>query len=95
MAYVLQTTCREKQVATTLEGHINCTFTKSGATVMHQQPFDLHYYKDTNGQLLPVTILIFPASQAIIELVSRTNCSMLKMLMLMQQLIFCVCTNNK
>ena len=54
------------------------------ATVMHQQPFELlqfGYYKDTDGQLLPVTTQVLPAPQAIIELVRcqcKTNCSTLK-----------------
>ena len=54
------------------------------ATVMHQQPFELQqfgYYKDTVGQLLPVTTQVLPGPQAIIELVRyqcKTNCSTLK-----------------
>lgn len=54
------------------------------ATVMHQLPFEplqFGYYKDTNGQLLPVTMLDLPAPQAIIELVRcqcKTNCSTLR-----------------
>ena len=42
-------------------------------TVMQQQPFveplQFGYYKDGDGQLLPVTTLVLPAPQAIIELV--------------------------
>ena len=48
---------------------------------MQQQPFEplnFGYYKDTSGQMLPVTTKVLPAPQAIIELVRcqcKTNCS--------------------
>ncbi|SMN02506.1 hypothetical protein SPONN_1209 [uncultured Candidatus Thioglobus sp.] len=51
------------------------------ATLVQQQPFEplkFGYYKDTGGQILPVTTKILPAPQAIIELVRcqcKTNCS--------------------
>lgn len=68
-----------------LEEHINCVRLQSRvwcqATLMQQQPFEpltFGYYKDTGGQILPVTTKILPAPQAIIELVRcqcKTNCS--------------------
>ena len=51
------------------------------ATLIQQQPFEplkFGYYKDTGGQMLPVTTQGLPAPQAIIELVRcqcKTNCS--------------------
>ncbi len=51
------------------------------ATIMQQQPFEpleFGYYKDTDGQMLPVTTKVLPAPQAIIELVRcqcKTDCS--------------------
>ncbi len=51
---------------------------------MQQQPFEplqFGYYKDTDDQLLPVTTLVLPAPQAIIEMVRcqcKTNCSTLR-----------------
>ncbi len=53
-------------------------------TIMQQQPFEplqFGYYKDTDDQLLPVTTLVLPAPQAIIEMVRcqcKTNCSTLR-----------------
>ena len=50
------------------------------ATVMQQQPFEplqFGYSKDRDGQLLPVTTLVLPAPQAIIELV-RCQCKTLR-----------------
>ena len=68
-----------------LEEHIKCVRLQSRvwsqATVMQQQPFDplkFGYYKDTSGQLLPVTTEVLPAPQAIIQLVRcqcKSNCS--------------------
>ncbi|KAK7041659.1 hypothetical protein SK128_028609 [Halocaridina rubra] len=59
----------------TLEEHIKQVRLQSRAwyqaTNMQQQPFDplkLGYYKDTCGQLLPVTTEVHPTSKAIIQL---------------------------
>ena len=54
------------------------------ATIMQQQPFEplnFGYYKNTDGQILPVTTKVLPAPQAIIELVRckcKTDCSTLR-----------------
>ena len=70
-----------------LEEHINRVHLQSWvwhqATVMQQQPFEplqFGYSKERDGQLFPVTTLVLPAPQAIIELVRcqcKTNCSTL------------------
>ena len=55
------------------------------ATIMQQQqpfePLNFGYYKNTNGQILPVTTKVLPAPQAVIELVRckcKTDCSTLR-----------------
>ncbi len=51
------------------------------ATMTQQQPFEpvyFGYYKDTGGQMLPITTNVLPAPQPIIEMVKcqcKTNCS--------------------
>ena len=87
MTFALQTTCRKQQVATytwcTRRAHKACVFKHRvwhQATVMQQQPFEplqFGYSKDRDGQLLPVTTLVLPAPQAIIELV-RCQCKTLR-----------------
>ena len=77
-----------------LEEHINRVHLQSRvwhqATVMQQQPFEplqFGYSKERDGQLFPVTTLVLPAPQAIIELVRcqcKTNCSTLT----------CLCRHN-
>ena len=52
--------------------------------MQQQQPFEplnFGYYKNTDGQILPVTTKVLPAPQAIIELVRckcKTDCSTLR-----------------
>ena len=55
------------------------------ATIMQQQqpfePLNFGYYKNTDGQILPVTTKVLPAPQAVIELVRcrcKTDCSTLR-----------------
>ena len=74
MASVLQTTIAESNklppTLGALEEHIKRVRVQSRvwfqATIMQQQPFELlifGYYKDTNGQILPVTTKVLPAPQ--------------------------------
>ena len=78
MASVLQTTIAESNKLPpthgALEEHIKRVRLQSRvwfqATIMQQQPFEplnFGYYKNTDGQILPLTTKVLPA-QAIIEL---------------------------